>query len=80
MKLKKAAINTYIKNVAPLAGARIEIEACERIDYGYGVAPLAGARIEILIAPAPASQASVAPLAGARIEIRLTHFHLLPGR
>ena len=36
-------------DVAPLAGARIEMSGVAAIVKGAGVAPLAGARIEILI-------------------------------
>ena len=55
--------------VAPLAGARIEIEE----NYSYTtvdeVAPLAGARIEICHEQCHEGSCEVAPLAGARIEI-----------
>ena len=56
-------------DVAPLAGARIEILRQRQPYIVAFVAPLAGARIEII----PLSQVIVlnfvAPLAGARIEI-----------
>ena len=56
-------------DVAPLAGARIEMypRLCTYITSC--VAPLAGARIEIAVATGAVGAAIVAPLAGARIEI-----------
>ena len=43
------ADNLYNANyVAPLVGARIEINPWERFKKGFLVAPLVGARIEIL--------------------------------
>ena len=56
--------------VAPLAGARIEIQQKENCYQLFGVAPLAGARIEITSTRDVYMQEQlVAPLAGARIEI-----------
>ena len=56
--------------VAPLAGARIEIQQKENCYQLFGVAPLAGARIEIVSFVAKQGQiTAVAPLAGARIEM-----------
>ena len=57
--------------VAPLAGARIEIGLPEEVKRMALVAPLAGARIEILKYCIILKNSSVAPLAGARIEILL---------
>ena len=57
-------------HVAPLAGARIEIDEFLALDAGLDVAPLAGARIEIHHGVVrPDVEPGVAPLAGARIEI-----------
>ena len=55
--------------VAPLAGARIEIQGESKSPRPAGVAPLAGARIEIHNSTQSPPVAIVAPLAGARIEI-----------
>ena len=56
-------------DVAPLAGARIEINDQTNKKDCLHVAPLAGARIEILMHDPFNLQVKVAPLAGARIEI-----------
>ena len=39
----------FLKTVAPLVGARIEIQRLAEIGVNYIVAPLVGARIEIYI-------------------------------
>ena len=58
------------RNVAPLAGAWIEIPSRKfRDEVGKWVAPLAGAWIEILLIPLTSCVGVVAPLAGAWIEI-----------
>ena len=57
-------------DVAPLAGARIEIIRSYCRSVKAFVAPLAGARIEIPDPGTDGEGESVAPLAGARIEIR----------
>ena len=58
-------------SVAPLAGARIEIDPIILKNKLTVVAPLAGARIEMLQGGTPIPKNAVAPLAGARIEIGL---------
>ena len=55
--------------VAPLAGARIEIDKESEDKNAKLVAPLAGARIEIDPGGSNPGGGDVAPLAGARIEI-----------
>ena len=60
------------KNVAPLAGAWIEIVTdCGLLSDTLMVAPLAGAWIEMSVMLRILSALVVAPLAGAWIEIRL---------
>ena len=60
---------TSLQNVAPLAGAWIEIMiTCQKIEC-IKVAPLAGAWIEIFTRKNSPCSLSVAPLAGAWIEI-----------
>ena len=63
-------------DVAPLAGARIEIGRCGRIPYLTAVAPLAGARIEIRNKFLHNIDTFVAPLAGARIEIGINSSYI----
>ena len=60
------------REVAPLAGARIEIKSRARLKDPVVVAPLAGARIEIVCKHKSTLSQLVAPLAGARIEILKT--------
>ena len=55
--------------VAPLAGAWIEIYSWNTTLIGYTVAPLAGAWIEIFLCCSKYRYYPVAPLAGAWIEI-----------
>ena len=55
--------------VAPLAGARIDIQNPSGKRRKNAVAPLAGARIEIALQQSDITSGTVAPLAGARIEI-----------
>ena len=57
--------------VAPLAGAWIEIPYIKALSLFSLVAPLAGAWIEIMQLPTIAALVAVAPLAGAWIEISL---------
>ena len=57
------------RNVAPFAGAWIEIARISWIMYGSGVAPFAGAWIEISISADQNRFWRVAPFAGAWIEI-----------
>ena len=66
-------------NVAPLAGAWIEIVTIAFASSSVMVAPLAGAWIEIPVHPGRWPQSAVAPLAGAWIEMveeRLPKEHL----
>ena len=56
--------------VAPLVGARIEIEQFGLTKWNKLVAPLVGARIEIEHWCCCCGFCFVAPLVGARIEIR----------
>ena len=58
-----------IVSVAPLAGARIEMEVLRIYLRESDVAPLAGARIEICMSVLLIKTTIVAPLAGARIEM-----------
>ena len=58
------------REVAPFAGARIEIYRRGRGRSDRGVAPFAGARIEIKMHIHNSTCHSVAPFAGARIEIK----------
>ena len=64
-------------NVAPLAGAWIEIYVISGRSHPASVAPLAGAWIEIVASAIVETFAIVAPLAGAWIEITEEHtiFH-----
>ena len=48
-------------DVAPLAGARIEIGSLQRAEWKYIVAPLAGARIEITAGQDPAGDSVSLP-------------------
>ena len=57
-------------NVAPLAGAWIEIIVSGLFCTAYVVAPLAGAWIEIICREFNVSEDWVAPLAGAWIEMK----------
>ena len=55
--------------VAPLAGAWVEILRVRNIEYNYVVAPLAGAWVEISSQFTSYAITYVAPLAGAWVEI-----------
>ena len=55
--------------VAPLVGARIEIQWATPDPVAEWVAPLVGARIEMWMLPDSMWMICVAPLVGARIEI-----------
>ena len=59
------------ENVAPLAGAWIEMLISSVFSLFVNVAPLAGAWIEIVHGVPDLADPRVAPLAGAWIEIRL---------
>ena len=59
----------HLKSVAPLVGARIEIDPFRSRCGPVNVAPLVGARIEMSYAACGSSTLPVAPLVGARIEI-----------
>ena len=65
-----------VPNVAPLAGAWIEITCSREPKKGSPLAPLAGAWFEIRLKNLKMSEKSVAPLAGAWIEI---HVFRTPG-
>ena len=69
LKFCPAWSHQHSGNVAPLAGAWIEIISDFLFLSAYRVAPLAGAWIEISTLPPIASVSFVAPLAGAWIEI-----------
>ena len=58
--------------VAPLAGARVEIDLLTYIFMSTSVAPLAGARVEIVRQITISVGVKVAPLAGARVEMILS--------
>ena len=57
------------ENVAPFAGAWIEIYEIDGYPKSEAVAPFAGAWIEIFLAPNLPDSLHVAPFAGAWIEI-----------
>ncbi len=69
MKSVYLSIIFKMPNVAPLAGAWIEISVAYLGGLPFDVAPLAGAWIEILYPSVMHSKSGVAPLAGAWIEI-----------
>ena len=63
------------EDVAPFAGAWIEIEKCMAFQSGGKVAPFAGAWIEIGSQELAMALFTVAPFAGAWIEIRTSKFY-----
>ena len=69
MKFQIVSISARQKEVAPHAGAWIEIETAQGEVRGQTVAPHAGAWIEIRLAMDLLTGAGVAPHAGAWIEI-----------
>ena len=70
LKFDKFSCLSKCDQVAPLAGAWIEIFPKSHLIIAFFVAPLAGAWIEICICPRTAPACPVAPLAGAWIEIQ----------
>ena len=72
MKYIDSESSEVVFDVAPLAGARIEIKQSIYLTHVFYVAPLAGARIEICYEQRYEGSCKVAPLAGARIEIPVT--------
>ena len=73
MKLYTVGYDGTCKNVAPFAGAWIEITEKDTEKDTEKVAPFAGAWIEILCRPIYFLSFAVAPFAGAWIEIIISH-------
>ena len=71
MKLYRFPLALIVREVAPLAGARIETSQRKCYFALTHVAPLAGARIETMNVIRKKARFGVAPLAGARIETRV---------
>ena len=71
----------FVSEVAPHAGAWIEIQSVEQIGKTHSVAPHAGAWIEIITGGEEQARINVAPHAGAWIEIcESEHGQLNPRR
>ena len=70
LKFKLTPENYYTKEVAPFAGAWIEIRNIKKNCTVFSVAPFAGAWIEIILSKWNKFTENVAPFAGAWIEIK----------